>query len=416
VNRVSTNNDLFDYCGAEDDAYQWQQLSACRMAGGALLDLQLTSQTWQGTRWHHRLHLFLPDLVAVPDWALLTIGSDYSASISGTHVDYELAGRLGIVSAHLYDVPNQPLFDGLREDELLAFSFTECLDTGDPTWPLLYPMVKAAVRAMDAVTEACRAEGRGDLDRFIVHGASKRGWATWLTAVVDPRVAAIAPEVYDNLNLFAQMPHQVAVWESYSEMIDDFTEQRLQERMRTPEGYRVVLSVDPYSYRDQLALPKLLLHSLNDRYWATDALNLYWDDLPGDKHVLYVPNQPHNIADRSSIRPAYAAFVQSVVGDQCLPQVEASYSDHERAIDVQVSCSEAALEARVWIATSPNQDFRAALWTPEPLTAAADRRSFTGVVDHPSGGYRAIVAECLLEGSEGPYVMSTRPHIVGPGV
>jgi len=142
-----------------------------------------------GLVWTHRLHLYLPDQAHASDWALLTIGSDHTrqhhhqhqhqppapaTSTSTTHIDTDLARRTGIPAAHLYDVPNQPLFDGLREDELLAHTLSQAHDTGDTTWPLLFPMVKAAVRALDTIGAVCGDEGGTAPARFVVQGASKR--------------------------------------------------------------------------------------------------------------------------------------------------------------------------------------------------------------------------------------------------
>ena len=112
----------------------------------------------------------------------------------------------------LYDIPNQPLFGRLYEDSLIAHTFLKYMETKDPTWPLLFPMVKGAVRAMDAIEEFLKKEHKAETAGFVVSGASKRGWTTWLTAAVDRRVKAIAPMVYDNLDLVAQMKHQKEAW------------------------------------------------------------------------------------------------------------------------------------------------------------------------------------------------------------
>ena len=37
-------------------------------------------------------------------------------------------------------VPFQPMFDGLKEDDLIAHTFVEFARPGDASWPLLLPM------------------------------------------------------------------------------------------------------------------------------------------------------------------------------------------------------------------------------------------------------------------------------------
>ena len=48
---------------------------------------------------------------------------------------------------------------------------------------------------MDTVTDYIAKKNGNHISQFIIAGASKRGWTTWTTAAVDPRVIAIVPLV-----------------------------------------------------------------------------------------------------------------------------------------------------------------------------------------------------------------------------
>ena len=80
-------------------------------------------------------------------------------------------------------------------------------------------------------------------------------------------------------------------------MLRPYTQPGLPGHVDSEAGRRLLQLVDAYAYRDRLALPKLIVLGTNDRYWTLDALNLYWEDLPGEKHVLYVPNAGHERDD-----------------------------------------------------------------------------------------------------------------------
>ncbi len=219
--------------------------------------------------------------------------------------------------------PFQPLFDR-REDALIAYTFDQYLQTGDAGWPLLLPMVKSATRAMDAVQSIAHQRWNVSIESFTVTGASKRGWTAWLTAATDPRVMAVAPMVIDVLDMRAQMAHQRATWGEFSDEIRDYSALDLQSRLQSERGDALLRMVDPFSYRQRLTQPKLILLSTNDRYWPLDALNIYWPGLPDPKNVLYVPNQGHGLRDADRVINGLSALHRYAAAGKLLPRTTSS--------------------------------------------------------------------------------------------
>ena len=88
---------------------------------------------------------------------------------------FSLTKATGARVAVLHQVPNQPLLGDKNEDTLIAETFVRYLETKDENWPLLFPMVKSAVRAMDAVQEWSREPGREQVKQFVVTGGLEAG-------------------------------------------------------------------------------------------------------------------------------------------------------------------------------------------------------------------------------------------------
>ena len=67
-------------------------------------------------------------------------------------------------------------------------------------------MVKAALRTMDMVEEIIEEKFGDKIEKWAVSGASKRGWAAWLTAAADQeRVKLLVPVVCQFLNIYKTM-------------------------------------------------------------------------------------------------------------------------------------------------------------------------------------------------------------------
>ena len=391
---------LFDYIKEPDPAFRWKLISQSEAPSATVYNLELTSQNWQGITWKHRFHVIKPESITRPDWALLFItgGSNREEEFNSTPSDVGVVTRvaqaIGAVVAVVAQVPNQPLYDELVEDALIGYTFVNFMITGDTTWPLLLPMTKSAVRAMDA-TQAFAKENLGlTIDNFVVTGSSKRGWTTWLTGVVDPRVKAIAPMVIDVLNMGEQMPHQLAVWGAYSDELVDYTELNIQERMGTPLGTRLLNMVDPFAYRDRLTMPKLLLIGTNDTYWPVDAVNLYFDQLRGKNYILYVPNAGHGLGTGREASAGLAGFFMNVASGMPLPEFSWDVKRDGNSASLAVNARTKPVEVNLWSARSPVRDFRQATW--DKVAIAPDSEGdYQKSVEIPETGYIAFYGELV---------------------
>jgi PhoPQ-activated pathogenicity-related protein len=302
---------------------------------------------------------------------------------------------------------------------LIAETFVRYLKTKDENWPLLFPMVKSVVKAMDVLQAFGKQEWNKPVESFIVSGASKRGWTTWLTAAVDERVGAIAPMVIDTLNMRAQMPRQLEAFGAYSTRLMPYTSRGLVPIPETPEGQRLLSMVDPWAYREKLKLPKLIINGTNDFYWATDALNVYWNDLPGNKWALYVPNAGHDMRRRDKIDPnplgylinGLASFIRHQVSGASMPSLTWTHDREKNKLRLTIQAMPAPSGARLWVAQAPTQDFRTAKWKEQAVTVS--NPAMTGEVALPEEGYLAFFGELDYEIDGLRYHLSTQLQVAG---
>jgi PhoPQ-activated pathogenicity-related protein len=407
---------LDDFVRTPDPAYAWKLKNKAALDQGTLYDIELVSQVWQGITWKHQLQVYLPKGVK-PSATLFLWNQGGRASIGSTSMMVALAEKMKAPVAFLYGIPNQPLFDGRREDALIAETFVRYLNTGDNTWPLLFPMVKSLVRAMDALQEFARQEWQVTITHFVVSGASKRGWTTWLTGAADRRVKAIAPLVIDTLNMRAQLPHQLKSYGKYSAMIHDYTQRGLVPMPDTPRAKELWNMVDPWVYRAKLTMPTMIINGANDPYWTLDALNLYWKDLPSDKRVLYVPNAGHNLRQKrdngqeDNLRAlnTLAAFARHQINGTSMPKWEWRHDEGDQ-FRLHVRGQRAPEAARLWVADAPTRDFRKARWNKQSVSLADG--AFTARLDPPAEGYRAFFAEGSFREGGIDYTLSTQIRVI----
>jgi len=357
---------LNEYVAQHKDEVTWSFLEKRTLEDGTQIHfLQVQSQMWKGIEWRNRVAVIYPPNAWRRDVAVLLVVGGFSKDVNE---NLWIAKAFGLPFCVVGDIPNQPLFGGYREDDLIAYTFTKYLETGEKDWPLLFPMVQSVVAAMDAIQSYTSSRGRG-IESFVVTGASKRGWTTWLTAAVDKRVKAIIPMVYDNLNLSRQMPHQLKMWGKYSEKIAPYTRRGLPDLLSSPQGEKLVEMVDPFSLKEDLKVPKLVVIATNDRYWPIDAVNLYIGEILGENYILYVPNNRHDITNVAHVVLNAATFTAAVITN-ALPKLRWDFFTTKDLIRVSWDVDAEIEEVNLWSARSISTDFRNSIWAKKELDPA----------------------------------------------
>ena len=448
--------------------------------------LNMTSGAWRSandiyqTTWRHQVAIVEPNNVRETTAMLVVSGGSIDSEL-GEEVAIlaELARASQSVVALVSGIPKQPVnFSDERrsrsEDAIIAYSYDKYMNSFDmgmpePNWPVLLPMTRAAVRAMDTVQDfMMKKPGRvRTIDNFVVTGASKRGWTTWLSAVAETmqaeatggtsRVSAIIPMVIDVLNMPAQIEHHYKAYqgyplndslngivEGYSRALQDYVEMDVFDRLDTPAGASLLKIVDPYTYRNILTMPKLIANSTGDQFFLPDSSKFYFDDMQGPNYLHYAANTDHSLTDSlmvdadtlESILAFYRAHVKNMNPATTEPVVIPGYSWEILDNRVEVVEGQNITYARtkitadsmpvdglikVWRAYAPNQrDFRLEssqppLWMDEDVEYDEEAGGWIIEAEIPAVGWQGFFGQMRFEGTApGADFLFTTPVRVVP--
>jgi PhoPQ-activated pathogenicity-related protein len=420
---VSPKTALESYLKTPDDSYAWVVKDSFEVDEVMAYDLLLTSQKWREHTWKHQLTIFVPKEIAYDGGLLFITGGslkegmpnwkdkEKNGSESGPMA--KMAEKNRAIVSVLRQVPMQPLYDGnLVEDQLISFTLHNYKQDKDLTWPLLFPMVKSAVRGMDAVQEFSKQNLNKDISRFTVTGASKRGWTTWLVGASDKRVEAIGPMVIDVLNMPVSMDYHLTAWNEYSEQINDYIKLEIPQTVNSPDGNALTQMIDPYSYREKLTMPKLIFIGTNDEYWPVDAIKNYIKDIPGENYIHYTPNAGHDLDGGESALKALSGFWGQTLAKK--PYANMNYelsTDEDSATLFVASNSEDFKNAYLWSSDSDDRDFRDEEWKSIKITPAQGKET-TQKISFPKKGYKAFYIDLeYADKNGGTYTKSTRMYL-----
>jgi len=415
------------YVQAPDSNYHYDLVKTVPGDGYTTYILEMTSQAWRSATevdrpiWKHWLTIVRPtEVKGTIAFLYITGGSNTDKAPEKTNLPLvDTALSTHTVAAELRGVPNEPLvFTGetkqRTEDEIIAYTWVKYLKTGDETWPLHIPMTKAAVRAMDTITNFCATQPGGNtkVEQFVVAGGSKRGWTTWTTAAADKRVVAIVPMVIDMLNSVKSFEHHFQAYGYYSPAVKDYEDMGLMKVSNTRQYAALMRLEEPFSYRDRFNIPKLIVNAAGDQYFLPDSSQFYFDELPGEKYLRYVPNANHSLGG-SDAHESVVAFYDAFLRGQPRPKF---FWKFEKNGDIRVTSVDKPSEVKLWVANNPEKrDFRLMTIGPAYKSVVVTSKGdnvYIGHVEKPEKGWSAYFVELTFpSGGKYPYKFTTAVRV-----
>ncbi len=408
---------LSNYVYRPDDSFSYEIVHESQHEGYRYFVVKMISQEWLTKEevtdpvWWHWVSVVVPD-GKLPETGMLFISGGSRNSQMPTEADeqvLQIALHSQSVVAKLHNAPNQPLvfknddYGPRTEDELIAYGWRKFLEAGggdeNAHWLARLPMTKSAVRALDVITDlTMKHEDMTTVTKFVVAGASKRGWTTWTTGAVDKRVVAIAPIVIDLLNLVPSFHHHWQAYGRWADAIHDYEDEGIMEWQGSKEYDDLGRLSDPYSYLPDLKLPKLILNATGDQFFLPDSWQFYWEDLQGESLLRYVPNTDHGMRNSDALE-SLVAFHQMVINDHERPRFDWKVDNGITTIktgDIKPA------SIKLWTAHNPNaRNFQlkevGEAFTPQEI-AIRDDGQYTIEVETPSQGWSAYFVELTYPG------------------
>jgi len=424
--KTADRTPLDEYVQKPDAAYGWKVVKTVEGNPSKTFVIRLTSQSWRDKSevdrplWEHWLVVVKPEKLKTNKAFLAVAGSsnDRPMPDGANALVSKIAAATGSIVAELRMVPNQPLIfhgDGIprKEDDLIGYGWNQYLETGDPTWLPRLPMVKSVASAMDCLQEWSEQEG-AKIEKFVVAGASKRGWTTWMIGATDPRVEAIVPIVIDVVNVEPSIRHHAAVYGFWAKAIGAYYQHNILQRSDHPRMNEIHRIEDPYYYLDRLTMPKYIINGSGDQFFCPDSSQFYYDDLQGEKHLRYVPNVDHSVDNNFDAVLSMVAFYQMIITGKPRPNITWTFEDDG---SIRMQSDTPPQQVLLWQANNPKaRDFRLATIGPAykstELKPEADG-SWLGRAATPEKGWTASFIEVTYDTGGGfPFKVSTAVRVL----
>ena len=389
-----------------------------KMISGEWLDSKKVDQV----EWWHYVDIIIPKQTTSSTGIMFIDGGEKSEDYFRLDAQsIRNAIKTEAVIVNVSNIPFQPLNflsseqDSFEEDDLIAFAWNKFLKQGakqkDVEWLPRFPMTRAIVRAMDLAQEIVLQNDIVVKD-FVVSGASKRGWTAWTTAAVDSRVKAVVPMVIDMLNLVPSFENHYRSYGEFSPAVQEYVNYNIQDWLGTEEFQVLMSYIEPFSFIDKFTMPKYIINAGSDEFFSTDSWRFYYDKLPGEKIIRYVPNKNHSLDGRYLTEDLVSYFYR-VINDIEIPSLSWNLSDNKLIAELDY---DGDYDVSVWTAKNDDgRDFRlweeGELWEETSIGKLANNKYELNVSSNLKG-YKATMIEFTIDPeSEFPLIISTGPFV-----
>ncbi|KNC54719.1 autocrine proliferation repressor protein A [Thecamonas trahens ATCC 50062] len=449
---------LYDYVHAPDDDYTYEVMNqTIKGVDFTVYNVFLTSGEWMPQysnkpMWTHWLQVCVPHKPRKDnDIALLYIDGGHTANKAsppskGDALVEILCGTTGAVSAHLSAVPSEPLVfsndpsgKSRTEDAIIAWTWKVWLESGgkaDPTWLLRFPMVRSVLRAMDTIETFTASYGKDlvPVRRWLLAGASKRGWTTWMAAATaataerPDRVVAAVPIVAPVGDLVFMIGDMYKAYNGFSFALDDYLDAGVIDYLNLPLFQSLLDLVTPTgpgfaaNYSRQTILS---IDATGDEFFMPEpwrAKTGSWvkpiEDAGATVIQRMVPNAEHSLTGHQiDVALTVQSFAVAIMEGKTIPVMSTSISvsDKLATIDVHIdpasSTNSQPKKCIGWHGYNKHtRDFRLItcadfknpaclnpiLWFDEPLVPMGNN-SWTFSRAVPEAGYEGLFIECEFD-------------------
>jgi len=173
--------------------------------------------------------------------------------------------------------------------------------------------------------------------------------------------------------------------------------------------------VDPYSYLDRLDMPKYIINAASDEFFLPDSWQFYWDDLPGEKYLRYVPNTGHSLSG-TDVPESLIAFYSRILNDNKPSRFD--WEASENGFRIQLDPDNLPDDLLLWSAHNQNgRDFRLyvidRIWLAQGLEIPEDGELFVDF-NAPNSGFTAWFVEAVYNSDSSFPLKQTTGIVVTP--